>query len=143
MSNYFCSFFGRIEDTKKTFRNQLTFTYEAARSYAQHKNKSKDSLLCALSSLVININHSVKKKLSSITKSWLNNRSRAHVTNTQDATMTKYLCAWNWTLMHFSKKCPSKNLDFWKKILLVEFCQIKQKVENGSCSRLSCVNQHV
>ena len=26
--------------------------------------------------------------------------------------------------------------------LLIEICQIKQKVENGSCSRLSCVNQH-
>ena len=26
--------------------------------------------------------------------------------------------------------------------LLIEFCQIKKKVENGSCSRPSCVNQH-
>ena len=37
---------------------------------------------------------------------------------------------------------PSKNLDFSKIFLLIEFCQIKQKVENGSCSRHSCVNRH-
>ena len=29
--------------------------------------------------------------------------------------------------------CPCKNLDFLKIFLLIEFCQIKQKVENSSC----------
>ena len=32
---------------------------------------------------------------------------------------------------------PQQKFRFFK-----DFCQIKQKVENGSCSRLSCVNQH-
>ena len=31
---------------------------------------------------------------------------------------------------------------FFLNCPLIEFGQIKQKIENGSCSRLSCVNQH-
>ena len=31
---------------------------------------------------------------------------------------------------------------FFLTCLIIEFGQIKQKVENGSCSRHSCVNQH-
>ena len=36
---------------------------------------------------------------------------------------------------------PAKIQIFLRFFLLIEFCQIKQKVENGSCSRHSCVNQ--
>ena len=36
---------------------------------------------------------------------------------------------------------PAKIQIFLSFFLLIEFCQIKQKVKNGSCSRHSCVNQ--
>ena len=43
----------------------------------------------------------------------------------------------------FIRKLPGLGIMiFFLTCLLIEFGQIKQKVENGSCSRLSCVNQH-
>ena len=45
---------------------------------------------------------------------------------------------WFWVQMC----AKSKAQIFSPFSLLIEFCQIKKKVENGSCSRPSCVNQH-
>ena len=48
----------------------------------------------------------------------------------------------HWDLVLDPKVSKIKVLDFFLFFLLTEFGHIKQKVENGSCSRLSCVNQH-
>ena len=45
---------------------------------------------------------------------------------------------WFWVQMY----AKAKVLIFSPFFLLIEFGQIKQKVENGSCSRLFCVTQH-
>ena len=48
----------------------------------------------------------------------------------------------NWKLVWDTKVSKMKSLYFPPFFLIIEFGQIKQKVENGSCSIHSCVNQH-
>ena len=56
----------RPNDSNKA--NQKLQVDEGARNYIEPKNESRDSLLCALSSPVININHSVKKNFLPLLK---------------------------------------------------------------------------